>query len=207
MKANIGKFGVALVLTGCVLLPAFAASHPKRHSERVRVYKHNTFGKGAWVGHGVKAGISQAKGSPREWGGGLSGFGKRFGSSVGTGVLNSSIAMGVGAIRHEDFRYHRSHKKGTFPRIGYAVKHTFITPKTNRPGKKTIASGRLSGAFGSGLISQVWAPAGTVGAGLSTGGIALGAAVATNVTREFLPERKHKRSRVAHHRSGKSRAG
>lgn len=187
----------ASVLLVCWYLPGSAATVHQQGNERVREYRRHTFGRSAWIGHGAKAGFSQAAGHPHGWGGGLSGFGKRFGSSAGTGILNNTIALGVGAVRHEDFHYYKSHKQGTWPRLRYAVASTFITRRKNRPGR-TIAAGRLSGAFGSGLISQAWQPAAvqSVGAGLSTGGIALGATVAANVTREFLPEHKHKAART-----------
>ena len=76
--------------------------------------------------------------------------------------------------------------------MGYAVKHTFIVPKTNKRGKKTVALGRISGNMGAGMISQAWAPAASVGAGVASGGIGLGADVGVNMAREFWP-RKHKR--------------
>jgi hypothetical protein len=101
----------------------------------------------------------------------------------------------VGAWHHENLHYQRSNLQGTWPRLGYAVKSTFIVPRTNGRKGKTVAWGRISGNMGSGMISRVWMPASAagVGAGLASGGIGLGVDVGVNVAREFLPQRKLKR--------------
>jgi hypothetical protein len=77
--------------------------------------------------------------------------------------------------------------------MGYAVKRTFIVPKSNRPGKKTVALGRISGNMGTGMISRAWQPASAagLGSGLATGGIGLGADVGVNMAREFWPRKPH----------------
>lgn len=181
---------LAAVLSCSILaLSLSAETLPKHRDTRMHDYQQKTYGRSAITGHAASAALSH---HPAAWGGGAAGFGRRFGSSMGTGVLNGTIALGIGALRHEDFHYYKSHKQGTWPRVKYAVASTFITRKTNRPGR-TVAAGRLSGAMGSGLIAQAWQPAASIGGGLSTGGISIGAAVATNITREFLPERKHNR--------------
>jgi hypothetical protein len=146
------------------------------------------------------AAIGQLRNSPHEWGQGIGGFARRFGSSVGTHVVKVGIEMGVGALHHENLHYQRSGRRGTLPRLEYAVKSTFIVPKTNRPGK-TVALGRISGAVGAGLISRAWQPASTatLGAGLASGGIALAADVGFNVAREFWP-RKHSKPEARTHR-------
>jgi len=132
--------------------------------------------------------------SPREWGGGAGGFTKRFASSLGQHAAKIGIQAGVAGLRHENLHYQRSNLHGTWPRMKYAVKSTFIVPRTNRPGK-TVATSRIAGNFGAGVISRVWQPASTagLGAGLASGGIGLGADVGVNVAREFWPQRKNKR--------------
>ena len=142
-------------------------------------------------GSAASAAIGQARNRPGEWGQGAAGFAKRFGSSLGQHAIKGVIEMGVGAWHHEDLRYHPSGLQGTWPRMKYAVKSTFIVPRTNGGGK-TVAAGRLSGNFGAGLISRAWQPASTagIGAGLVSGGIGLGADVGFHVAREFWPHRR-----------------
>jgi hypothetical protein len=146
------------------------------------------------AGSALHAGVNQVRRSPHQWGGGPVGFAERFGSSLGTHVAKNAIELGVAAAHNENLKYQPSNKHGTLPRLGYAVKHTFIVPRRTKPGK-TVALGRISGNMGAGAISQAWMPAAGVGAGVATGGIGLGADVGANVAREFWP-RKNRRQRV-----------
>jgi hypothetical protein len=174
----------------------FGAVAPQTHPYR-RQYVKDTFGRRALAGAGVRAGINQARNSPKEWGSGPAGFGKRLASGMGTHVVNNTIRFGVAAARHEDLHYYRSHEKGFGPRMRHALVSTVVTRKTTT-GHRTVAAGRISGAMGSGLISRAWQPAAarTIGGGLASGGITLGASAGANVAREFWP-RKH---RGLHHR-------
>ncbi|PWU12281.1 MAG: hypothetical protein C5B51_00910 [Terriglobia bacterium] len=144
------------------------------------------------AGSAAGAALGTARNAPHEWGQGFGGYAKRFGSSVGQHVIKGTIQMGVGAWRHEDSRYYRSNRPGTWPRLKHAVASTFVVRRTNRGGR-TPAVGRLSGSFGAGLISRAWQPASAagLGAGFASGGISVGADVGMNVAREFWP-RRHK---------------
>jgi hypothetical protein len=158
-------------------------------------YRREVLNKRAVAGSAASAAIGTARNSPHEWGRGPAGFAARFGSSFGQHVVKGSIQFGVAAWHHENLHYQRSNLHGTLPRMKYAVKATFIVPKTNRPGRKTVALSRISGNMGAGLISRAWQPASAagLGAGLASGGIGLGADVGVNMAREFWP-RKHKQT-------------
>src|SRR5204863_7708930 len=142
------------------------------------------------AGVGARAGVNQLRKSPKQWGGGPAGFGKRMASGMGTHVVKNSIQYGVAAARHEDLHYYRSNRKGVGPRLRHALVSTVVTRKTTN-GKKTVAAARISGAMGSGVISTAWAPA--AAGGVATGGISLGATAGANVAREFWPRKKHVR--------------
>ena len=161
-------------------------------SPRVREYRRNAVGKRTLIGSAAGAGIAHVRNSPHQWGRGAGGLAKRFGSRLGQHVAKETIQFGVAAAHHENLHYQRSRKHGTLPRMGDAVKHTFVVPKTNRPGKKTAALGRVSGNMGAGMLSQAWQPAAGVGAGVASGGIGLGADVGVNMAREFWPRKKHR---------------
>jgi hypothetical protein len=126
------------------------------------------------------------------------GFARRVGSAFGQHLVKGTIEVGVGALDHEDLRYRRSNLHGTWPRVKYAVKSTFIVPRTDRKGK-TVAAGRIAGNVGGGLVSRAWQPASAagIGAGLASGGIGLGADVGFHVAREFWPSGK-RGARTAH---------
>jgi hypothetical protein len=179
-----------VLIAGC----AGAVSPQRSHTRELR---HNMIGKRAVVSAGAHSAIGTIRKSPKEWGGGPVGAVKRFGSSLGTHAAKEGIQFGVATARHENLHYQRSNKHGVLPRMGYAVKHTFVVPKTNRPRKKTLATGRVAGNMGAGMLSQAWMPAAGVGAGLATGGIGLGADVGANVAREFWPRKhKHRKTRA-----------
>jgi len=184
-----------MLKTLCVVILIAATS---TGATRAQDYRRKMVGRNALERAGAHAAINQARNSPHEWGQGATGAVKRFGSSLGQHVVKGTIEMGVAAALHENLHYQRSNLQGKWPRVKYAVKSTFIVPKTNKPGKKTVALGRVSGNLGAGLISRAWQPASAagVGAGLASGGIGLGADVGVNVAREFWPQKK-KRSVVA----------
>jgi hypothetical protein len=140
---------------------------------------------------GASAAWSEIRNSPHEWGRGATGFAKRFGSSFGRHVIKTTVMTGVGAVHHEDLHYHKSELEGTWPRMKYAVVSTFWVPRTKGSGH-TLALGRISGNMSAGLVSRVWMPArvATVGAGVASGGISIGADVGLNVAREFWPRHK-----------------
>jgi hypothetical protein len=162
-------------------------------------YRREVLNRRAVAGSAATAAIGTARNVPHEWGRGPAGFAGRFGSSFGQHVVKGTIQFGVAAWHHENLHYQRSNLQGTLPRMKYALKATFIVPKTNRPGQKTVALGRVSGNMGAGLISRLWQPASTasVGAGLASGGIGLGADVGVNMAREFWPKKHKQTARVS----------
>lgn len=185
MKA--GASLCVLVLMTCDAPASVRRSSPSRHPV-LRQYRKKVLGKASAARTLASGSINTARNHPHEWGGGVGGFTKRVGSAFGQHLVSGTIELGVGVLRHEDLRYRRSHLQGTWPRLKYAVKSTFIVPRTNKRGK-TVAAGRIAGNFGGGLVSRAWQPASTagIGAGLASGGIGIGADVGIHVAREFWP--------------------
>ena len=157
--------------------------HPYR-----RHWKHETFGKQAVTGVAAGAGVAQLRHSPRGFGGGAAGFGKRIGSGFATHSVKTTVEHAVATPLHEKLHYERSTKHGFGPRFGHALKSTVITRNT-KTGKHTPAAGRLAGHAAAGAVSQAWL---TAGSGASTAGLGLAADAGANVAREFWP-RHHKR--------------
>jgi hypothetical protein len=180
----------------------FAATTTPKHPYWEE-YKQHTFGRKAIAPVASGAVGREIINSPHQWGRGASGFGKRVGTSFGVNVIKNSIQYPIAAVRHEDLHYYRSNEKGFFPRLRHALVSTVVTRKTTN-GRKTVASGRIAGSLGSGIIASSWAPAGfSIAGGAATGGISLGVVAGTNVAREFWPRRHSKTVAVkgapAHH--------
>jgi hypothetical protein len=144
---------------------------------------------------GVGAAINQGTNTPREWGQGAAGFGKRFASGFAKHIVHKGIQYSVARMLHEELSYRPSGKHGFGPRMKYALMGVVVTHKTNGNHGRTVNAGEISGAVGSGLISRLWQPASTrtVAAGFTSAGITLGVDAGQNVVREFWPEIRHPR--------------
>jgi hypothetical protein len=169
-----------------------AVERPKQRHPAAQQYRRRVLNKSAVPHAAASAAIGQVRNAPHQWGRGASGFAKRFGSSLGQHVAKGTIEFGVAAAHHENLHYQRSNLQGKWPRVKYAVKSTFIVPRTKGRRGKTVALGRISGNMGAGMLSRAWMPAATVGGGVASGGIGLGADVGANVAREFWPQKKKK---------------
>jgi hypothetical protein len=186
----------SLVRLICALIPVSLAGAASAVSGEppAQEYVHRTATKTAVVNSAASATIGELRNRPREWGRGATGFAKRFASSFATHAVKSGIHLTVSRIRHEKLDYHRSNQAGFAPRLKYALLSTVVTRKTTT-GRKTVATGQIAGNVGAGFISRLWQPARlhTVGGGVATSGILLGADAGTNVVREFWPEIRHPR--------------
>jgi len=177
-------FLISLLLAGL----GFAADRAQKRAQHPyrEHWKSSTVGKKAVARVAAGAAFNQIRNSPRKYGGGVAGFGKRFGAGLATNAVGRTVEHGIAAKLHEDLHYQRSNKHGTGPRLAYALKSTVITHNT-RTGKATPAAGRIAGHAASGAFAQgVLA----VGSGASTAGIGLAADAGANVVREFVPRRK-----------------
>src|SRR5579863_3887736 len=179
-----------LVLAAVSLAAANAApdqpkpDQPKQEAHPYRKHwKQSIVGKAGVSGVMVKAGIGQLLGHPRNYGGGLEGFGKRLGAGFTTHVVKTTVEHAIAAPLHEDLIYHPSNMTGFRPRVLYALKSTVITHST-RSGKAHPAVGRLSGHAAAGVVSQLALHAGS---GAATAGVGLAAEAGLNVAREFWP--------------------
>ena len=162
-----------------------------RNAERkiqLRHYRKTTFGPGAVAGSAAGAGVKQL----RRHGD----YGHNFASSFGQNALKNTIQLGVGAVRHEDPRSTKPRKPpGVMPKLKDAARNTFTVGRFGHK-HRSVAAGRISGAVGAGLATH----AGAAAAGASTAGVALGADMAVNTAREFVPDRKkHAHGRPKNH--------
>lgn len=191
----------ALALALLVVIPAAFAvqqTHPYRKS-----WKRSTVGKGAIGRITAGAAIGTARNSPRKYGGGIAGLGKRMGAGFASNAVGRTVEHGIAARLHEDLHYHRSNKHGFAPRLGYALKSTVVTRNT-RTGKARPAAGRIAGHAASGAFTQGVLAAGS---GASTAGLGVAADAGANVVREFVPRRKHRHSLRKHTAAASTRQG
>jgi hypothetical protein len=186
---------ISLITLNLCAEPIEAPAPGQRKKHTIRNYGKSFLKRDTLVMIGGSAAIGQIRNSPHEWGGGALGYAKRFGSGVAHYAVRDGIQRGIGAVLHEEQNtYVRANKPGFGPKFKSAAENTFWVKHRNS-NKRDPAVGRLSGDFGSGMISRLWMPARlhTISSGLATGGISLGADFGWNLAREYMPEhRGHK---------------
>ena len=163
---------------------------PLATEDKFALYLKKTYGPTAFLKSGVTAGFNQIRNHPVEWGRGRDGYGDRFGSSMGQRAVSNTISFGVGAMRGEDPRYFPSEQTKSSARIKSALAQTFVVHTDH--GGRTVAIGRIAGAFGGGFVSRTWQPEGQgiLWSGVQSGATSLAFSAVSNVLREFWPDIK-----------------
>jgi hypothetical protein len=157
--------------------------------ERFNRYVLSVVGPFSLLSTGISAGINQWRDRPVEWEQGASGYGKRYASEFGRTAIQQTITYGLDTALGLDTGFHRSNRKGFFPRMTDALAEN-ITSRT-RTGKRVISVPRISGIYASRIISEeAWYPA-RYGYkdGLRSGTSFLLAGFGINLIREFLIRR------------------
>jgi hypothetical protein len=139
------------------------------------------------------AAFDQALNSPPEWGGGMSGYGKRAASNIGSFVIQEGVTEGLAAAMNRPLDYTRCKCKTTPNRVWWAVKGAFMDQMPD--GRLLVAYPRIAGAYVGSFAQSTWRPAGSVTNSRvtraliqGTSSLALGAAI--NLFYEFRPHKK-----------------
>jgi len=156
--------------------------------ERFRLYKRSFMRPESVVGPLLGAAVGQARNTPPEWGQGAQGFAERAASGYARSVIARTIALGVGTLDGEDYRYIPSHKSGVWRRGWYATTRTFVS---RAPGGGNMpAFSRFAGVYGAAFIANSWEPPSQHDAGhaLQRGSTALLSSVGWHIFEEFWPD-------------------
>lgn len=156
--------------------------------DRFLNYLSFTYGPQSPLGPAAGALWGQAWNTPREWGGGWAGFGRRFASGYGRNVISNTVRFGVGAVDHEDPRYYPSQETRPWPRVRDAVVESFV--RHTDSGGRRFAFAEFAGSYGAAFASNAWYPArqATASHALLEGSTAIASSVGYNVFREFWPD-------------------
>lgn len=156
--------------------------------ERFRAFLSDSVGPVVLAETVAWAAAAQVTGTPAEWGGGVQGFGKRYASLVGQGVIQESVSYGLSEALSVDSRFHKSAKRGFFPRAGEALIQSVTSRRIN--GRRVASAPLLAGYAAGGLGMMTWYPDGyTYKDGLRFGGLALASRAGVNLIREFIIRR------------------
>lgn len=162
---------------------------PPTKEERLRVYLRGiALSPGSYIRSIVTTGIDHLGNSPREYGQGAAGFGKRFGNTFLTYSLQDTAGQGLAAIAGYEMRYVQCKCKQVLPRIGHALKWNFVT--YNRNGKEVFNWPAIAGGYAIGIASTQYTPGQKWSAqGIQAGNNAIYFGFMSSLLQEFLPSR------------------
>ncbi len=131
---------------------------PMTAEQRRQIYWEQTLATpGAYIKRMFAAGIDQARGSPRQWGGGLEGYADRYASRQGQFIAaNSLAALGNAKLKYE-VRYDQCRCDGIWPRVRHAIVRNFLTYNESEHEMRPQWA-LFGGSFGGGMISTAWKP-------------------------------------------------
>jgi len=179
-------------ITGMAVAPQ-ANYIPLTLNERWELYIKMTFASpGPYFSPLVNAlALDQANGTPRQWGGGFPGFGRRLASRAGNAVLQGSFQAPFAAILHEDVRYIPTSQRSIPRRALHAVVYSFLT--YNNKGQPTLNIANLTAFYASTAVTTIWLP----GVGnaakytFTNASEQFALSFPLNVVQEFWPEIQH----------------
>ena len=125
-----------------------------RPTERTKVsnYAFDAFGPYPVAGAAFAAGINQWTNSPPEWGQGVEGYGKRFGSDFGIAAIGTTTRYGLAEAFKEDTLYYRCECSGPFPRLRHAVIST-LTGRRGEDGHRVFSISALAAPYAGSMIA------------------------------------------------------
>ncbi len=137
--------------------PTFTYVRPTER-ETFRSYVFNAYGPYAIAAAGLASGFNQLSNTPPEWHQGAKGYGRRFASNYGMGIVSTTTLYGLSEALREDPLYYRCECRGVFPRFNHAVLST-VTARRGRDGHRAISvSAVLSAYAGSAVAVYGWYP-------------------------------------------------
>jgi hypothetical protein len=105
----------------------------------------------------AEAGVNQARNSPREFGQGAEGYGKRYGAGFADGLTASIFVTGLyPSLFRQDPRYYRLGDGGFSHRMGYAVSRVLVTRQDS--GRKAFNFSEVLGSFSSSALAMTYYP-------------------------------------------------
>jgi len=163
-----------------------AAVAPMTRNDRGKQYLNELINPFSFVESAASAGFGQWRDRPAEWQQGSAGYGKRFASSFSQHATQETLKFGLASLLHEDNRYVASGKSKFTARLVYALASTFRSRDDS--GQRQVSYSNIGSLAGASMISRLWQPASTGGAGNGAVnfGVSIVFAAGVNVGREFF---------------------
>jgi hypothetical protein len=169
---------------------------------KFNLFLKQTYSPYTFVSAGFQATIDQAQGQWPHYGGGMQGWGKRFGATLADTESRRLIqTFALSTILHQDPRYFPSHQRTFISRALYAA--TRVTITMDDSGNETFNSSEFLGALFASSLQNSYYPRQdrNLRETMNRFGGALGSDAIGNLLREFTPDmkrlfRKHAPKRI-----------
>jgi hypothetical protein len=175
---------------------------PLSTHDKFMIFVHRTYSPYTFASTAFDATWAQMTGQWYEYGGGMQGYGKRFGATLADSESRTLIqTFALSSLLHQDPRYFPSRRAGLVPRAWYAGTRVLITRSDE--GKPTFNTSGLIGTVSVSALENAYYP--EHDRGFSDTMIrfvgAMGSDATTNLLREFWPDirrifRKHEPNQI-----------
>jgi hypothetical protein len=184
-------------------LPDAPSYKPMTSKEKFEGWAHHTYSADMLVGTVFDALILQATGGYRDYGGGMGGFSKRYGTALLSNEAGSLFGRWLfPTLLHQDPRYFPSRQTNVFDRMAYAASRTLITRSDD--GRNVFNSSLVLTLLFTSALANGYKPNydESFQATLANSAAGLGATAQVNLLNEFWPDIK---SFFSHHEPGASK--
>ena len=165
---------------------------PAGWESKLRFHVVSAYGPEGLASSVVYAGYLQEVDSPREWGQGGAGYGRRLGSTLAYSGVRNALGFGLDSALHQNPRYDRTGGAGVWRRTRHAIRGTMLTRTDS--GGEAFAAWRFGSAYSAAFLSNQWRPdrVNTVSRSMSQGSTQIGFDLLANLGSEFWPDIKGK---------------
>jgi hypothetical protein len=166
-----------------------SAYKPLSGHQKFNLFLQGTYSPYTFASAAAEATWAQIWAQWPEYGGGMQGWGKRFGATLADTESRRFIqTFLLSTVLHQDPRYFRSQKKGFFPRGWYAATRVLVT--RNDDGDNTFNSSEFLGALFTSSLQNAYYPRHerSLGDTMNRFAGALGSDATSNILREFWPD-------------------
>ena len=158
---------------------------------KFNLFLRTTYSPYTFLSAAFQATLDQAQGQWPHYGGGMQGWGKRFGATLADTESRRFIqTFALSTVLHQDPRYFPAHKRRLILRALYATTRVVVT-KSDK-GENTFNTSELLGALFTSSLQNAYYPSEdrTFGDTLNRFGGALSSDAVGNLLREFTPDMK-----------------
>ena len=152
----------------------------------LRKYVWSTLGPPGAIGATFVSSFEQWQGDPPEWGGGASGFSKRWASQYAAAAIGNTTKYAVARLMHQDPSFTRCQCSGFGPRFRHALASPF-TART-RSGRRVFSVATIAAQTAEHVVpaSTRYPPGRVMSAGVRLAAVGVLSKMGVNVFREFV---------------------